>query len=491
MIVCDRPVIPKGVHKGGEEMTTNLTRGAPTKNLLLFAVPFLIGNLFQQLYNIADMVIVGRVLSSTAYAAVGSVGSLVWFASGTMGSLAVGFSMVTARYFGAQDEEGVKKSFASAIKLALLISVLFSAICILIVRSVLELLQYPADIIDRSYGYLIWILLGLVTTVFFHLFANMLRALGDSRTPLYFQVIACVVNIILDYVLIALFGMDTDGAGLATVLAQLLSVVLCVWRIRRRYPALHVARRHFKSNRAMNLDLLKAGVPMACLTMVLSSGGIMVQTTTNRMGTLYVSSQTTGSKIMNLTIQPIMALSSALSVFAAQNFGAKQYRRVLQGARSAQLLGYAWYGIGVSVVTLLGKPIVRLLAGDITTDVVNNAYQYAVITAALSALLIPVVMFKCVLQATDRPLWPMISGFTEIFGRMGLSVLTLLWMHTERLGESISEQIGYNIMCFANPSAWMICLLTVLPSFVAMSRSFRRKETEEPTVQKEGEACII
>ena len=159
--------------------------------------------------------------------------------------------------------------------------------------------------------------------------------------------------------------------------------------------------------------------------------------------------------------------------------------------RSALLLGYGWYALAVSVVILLGKPIVRLLAGSITVDVVNNAYRYAAITVALSALLIPVVMFKCILQATDRPLWPMISGFTEIVGRVGLSVLTILWMQTELFGTSISEQTGFNYMCFANPCAWLICLLTVLPSFVAMSRSFRRKETEEPTVQKEGETCII
>lgn len=472
-------------------MTTNLTRGAPTKNLLLFTVPFLIGNLFQQLYNIADMVIVGRVLSPTAYAAVGAVGSLVWFASGAMSALAIGFSMVTARYFGAEDEEGVKKSVASAVKLALTIAVMFSALCLLIAHPVLELLKYPVDIIDRSYRYLIWILLGLVTTVFYHLFANMLRALGDSKTPLYFQVIACVANIILDYAFIVFFGMDTDGAGLATVLAQLLSAVLCVWRIYRRYPALHVERRHFVSDRIMNRDLLKTGLPMVCLTLVVSSGSIMVQTATNRMGTLYVTAQTTGSKIENIAVQPIMSLSSALSVFAAQNFGAKQYGRVLQGVRSALLLGYCWYALAVSVVILLGKPIVRLLAGSITVDVVNNAYRYAAITVALSALLIPVVMFKCVLQATDRPLWPMMSGFTEIVGRVGLSVLTILWMQTELFGTSISEQTGFNYMCFANPCAWLICLLTVLPSFVAMSRCFRRKETEEPTVQKEGETCII
>ena len=470
-------------------MTTNLTRGAPTKNLLLFTVPFLIGNLFQQLYNIADMVIVGRVLSPTAYAAVGSVGSLVWFASGAMSALAIGFSMVTARYFGAEDEEGVKKSVASAVKLALAIAVMFSTLCILIARPVLELLKYPADIIDRSYKYLIWILLGLVITVFYHLFANMLRALGDSKTPLYFQVIACVVNIILDYAFIAFFGMDTDGAGLATVLAQLLSVVLCVWRIYRRYPALHVERRHFASDRVMNRDLLKTGLPMVCLTLVVSSGSIMVQTATNRMGTLYVTAQTTGSKIENIAVQPIMSLSSALSVFAAQNFGAKQYGRVLQGVRSALLLGYCWYALAVSVVILLGKPIVRLLAGSITVDVVNNAYRYAAITVALSALLIPVVMFKCVLQATDRPLWPMISGFTEIVGRVGLSVMTILWMQTELLGTSISEQMGFNYMCFANPCAWLICLLTVLPSFVTMSRYFCRKTIEEKPAQK-GESYV-
>ena len=458
-------------------MTTDLTKGSPLKQIFLFSIPYLIGNLFQQFYNIADMVIVGRTIDSLAYAAVGSTGSLVWFASGAVQALTIGFAAITARYFGANDEEMVKKSFAAGLKLSAILSTLLALVCTVFARPILVLLRTPDDLIDRAYLYIVWIFAGLVATALFNILSNMIRSLGDSRTPLYFLIVACVINIILDFVFIVICGMDTDGAGLATVLAQLFSGVLCIIYIKKKQLRLHVSRRHFQFDRALDIQMLKVGVPMAFLNMVLSVGAIVMQFVTNGLGTLYVSSQTTGAKIETFVTQPLLSIGSAVSVFAAQNFGAKLYTRVVSGIRKALFIGLCWCGIASLIMLPFGRIFVRLLAGEVAEAVVDNAYYYILINTSLSFVLAPLIVYKNALQSIGRTTWSMISGFTEIIGRAGLSITVILLM---REGIAlIGEWTGYLIMCFATPLAWLIGFLTVLIDYILMLKEFRKKAITE------------
>ena len=452
-------------------MTTDLTKGSPFKQILLFSIPYLIGILFQQFYNIADMVIVGRTLDINAYTAVGATGGLIWFASGAIQSLTVGFSAVTARYFGSQDEEKVKQSFASGIKLSAIISIPMTVLCMIFARPMLELLRTPADIIDRSYSYLIWIFAGLIATAMFNLLSNVIRSLGDSKTPLYFLIIACVINIILDFVFIVLCGMDTDGAGLATVLAQLISGLLCIGYIVKKQPRLHVSRRHFKTDRALNSLMLKIGVPMAFQNMVISIGGICIQFVTNGLGTVYVSSQATGTKIETFVTQPILSFGSAASVFVAQNYGAGKPSRVIEGSRQTLLITFSWCAIACAIMIPFGKLIVGLLTGsDVSPEIVDNAYRYIIVNTALSFVVAPLIVYKSVLQAIGRTVWPMISGFTEIIGRAGVALVVMYIVEKAILSGSAS----YTVMCFATPAAWIFGFLTVLPDYIVTARKLRK-----------------
>ena len=452
-------------------MTTDLTKGSPLKQILRFSIPFLIGNLFQQFYNIVDMVIVGRTINVYAYTAVGATSSLVWFASGAVQALTIGFSSITARYVGAGDEDGIKRSFATGLKLSGIISSVLALVCALFARQILELLQTPADLIDQSYRYIVWIFIGLVATALFNILSNMIRALGDSKTPLYFLILACVINIILDIVLIAGFGMDTDGAGLATVLAQLLSGLMCIVYIKCKQPLLHVSGKHFRTDKALAVQMLKVGVPMAFLNMVLSVGGIIMQFVTNGLGTTFVASYTTGNKVEAFATQPILSIGSAASVFVAQNYGAKKYGRVLDGIRKSVLLGILWCVIAALLLLSCGRLIVELLAVDVTEEIINNAYLYIIINTLCIFILVPLVIYKGALQALGRTTWSMISGFTEIIGRAGLSMLVITMM-SERFA-LIGEQTGYVIMCFATPSAWLIGALTVLVDYVRLVKDFK------------------
>ena len=452
-------------------MKRDLTQGSPAKQILLFTIPFLIGNLFQQFYNIADMVIVGRTIDSLAYAAVGSTGSLVWFASGAVQSLTVGFSAVTARFVGAGDEERVKRSFATAIKLSAVLSVLISVLCVLLARPMLTLLRTPESLFDPAYDYVVWIFAGLAATALFNLLSNMIRALGDSRTPLYFLIIACVINIILDVVFIAVFHMGTAGAGLATVIAQLISGLLCIVYMIKKLPALHVGRRHFATDLSMVKELLRIGVPMAFLNMVLSIGSVIVQFVTNGFGDLYVSAQVTGSKIESFLTQPLLSFGSAVSVFAAQNHGAKNYKRVLDGSKKTLLMCCAWCIVAALILLPLGKVFIRLIAGsDIDSTVVDYAYTYILINTAMTFILSALVVFKSVLQAVGRTTWSMISGFTEIAGRGGVALLVVLLTSTS----AVDTALGFIIVCFSNPTAWLFGLLTVVVDYCMMRTKFKR-----------------
>ena len=456
-------------------MTTDLTRGSPLKRIFFFAIPFLLGNLFQQFYNVVDMVIVGRTVGSLAYAAVGSTGSLVWFASGAIQSLTVGFSVVTAHHFGSGDEEKVKKSFAGAIKLSAIISIALSVICVLCAHPMLKVMRTPDTLYDNAYDYIVWIFAGLIVTALFNLLSNMIRALGDSKTPLYFLVISCVVNIVLDIVLIRALDMGTAGAGLATVIAQLISGLLCIIYLIKKHPMLHVKRHHFKTDIEMDRHLLKIGIPMAFLNMVLSIGSIIVQFVTNGFGDSYVSAQVTGSKIENFLVQPLIAYGSAVSVFTAQNHGAGNYKRVIEGSKKTLLMYFIWCILAACILLPFGKTFIVLIAGnDVAESVVNDAYRYILINTAFTFIVSALIVYKSVLQAVNRTTWSMISGFTEILGRGGVAVLVVILTENALVGESL----GFSIVCLANPAAWLFGLLTVLGDYIMMRKKFKRLAKE-------------
>lgn len=461
-------------------MTTDLTRGSPLRKIFFFAMPFLIGNLFQQFYNVVDMVIVGRTVGPLAYAAVGSTGSLVWFASGAIQSLTVGFSVVTAHHFGSGDEEKIKKSFASAIKLSAVISIALSVLCVLCTHPMLRLLRTPDTLYDNAYNYIVWIFAGLIVTALFNLLSNMIRALGDSKTPLYFLIVSCVVNIVLDIVLIRTFHMGTAGAGIATVIAQLVSGICCIVYLIKRHPMLHLKKHHFKTDLEMDRHLLRIGIPMAFLNMVLSVGSIIVQFVTNGFGDAYVSAQVTGSKIENFLVQPLLAFGSAVSVFTAQNHGAGYYKRVLEGSKKTLLMCIIWCVIAAAILLPFGKGIILLIAGDEISDtVVSDAYRYILINTAFTFVLSALVVYKSVLQAVNRTTWSMISGFTEIIGRGGVAVLVVILV-----GKAlVSEAAGFTIVCLANPMAWLFGLLTILADYILMHSGFKKlaKEQEKDT----------
>ncbi len=450
-------------------MTTDFSKGSPAKLILSFTIPYLIGNLFQQFYNIADTVIVGQILGVRALAAVGATGSLVWFASGAIQSLTTGFSAVTAQKFGAGDMQGVKKSFALSISLSTIISVLMTVLCCAFTMPILRLLNTPSDIIDMSYAYLIWIFGGLCATALYNLLSNMIRALGDSRTPLYFLIVASVINIALDIVFILAFGMGPEGAGIATVIAQLLSGLCCIWYIVKKLPILHFKKSDFKYDGDMVSLLLKTGLPMAFLNMVISIGGVITTFVYNGLSTLAVAAYTAANKLEQFVFQPFLSLGSATAVFVAQNYGARKYRRIRRGVNSALVMSFIWMVIAACLIFLVGRPALRLVvsAEGVTpqeySTILSDGFFYIMANTLLTVILAPLIIYKSALQSMSRATMPLISGFTEIIGRAGTALV-------------LSPIFGFAGVCFANPAAWLMGLIPIAIDYFLLVRKFEKLE---------------
>lgn len=451
-------------------MTTDLTKGNPAKLIFFFAIPYLIGNIFQQFYNIADTVIVGRILGMNALAAVGATGSIVWFAMGSIQGLTTGFAAVTAQRFGANDPAGVKKSFGISIVLSAIFTALLMLFCIIGAMPLLELLQTPEEIINDSYNYIMWIFIGLFATTIFNLLSNMIRALGDSKTPLVFLVIACVVNIILDVVFIHSFKMGPEGAGLATALAQVVSDVLCVVYIVKKLPALHISAADLKPEKYLTIKLIKTGVPMAFLNIVLSVGGIIIQFVNNNLGTLYVATYSAASKVEQFITQPVLSFGAAVSVYAAQNYGAGEYKRIRHGVNQCILMCLAVSLVLTLFMIFFGKDVMYAVAGGESEELIKNGYAYIVINSVLSVILVPLVVYKSVLQSLGRAIIPMLTGFVEV-GCRALGSLGLV------------KYFGFFGVCFANPLAWLGAFLLILVDYRIVAKKFRKLEAAKEAAE--------
>lgn len=445
-------------------MTTDLTKGNPARLLFVFTLPYLFGNLFQQLYNIADTVIVGRTLGTSALAAVGATGCLTWFALGFVMGTCSGFSVVTARHFGSGDEARVKKSFAMSITLSLIIAAVMTLLMTVFLRPILVFLNTPADIIDMSYDYVFVIFAGIPAMTMYNLLSNQIRALGNSTAPLAFLIIASAINVSCDIIFIRYFGMGVEGAAYATVIAQLISCVLCVWYIIKKVPQLHISKSDFAFDKGFAMHLLHIGLPMGFLNMVLSLGSITIQWATNKLSTSAVAAFTAASKLDQIGNMPIQSFGASLSVYVAQNYGAGKIKRVREGVNKALLMGCAWAGIAGAIMVLFGENLMTMIVGsNSSTQIINDGRMFIVINTVLMVMLSPVVVYKAALQPLGRALIPTLSGFVEVVCRAGVAFFLAL-------------NFGFIGLCFANPAAWAGALVLLIPEYYIFMRKLSKEE---------------
>lgn len=435
----------------------DLTTGSPIKKIIIFTIPLFIGNLFQQLYNVADTLIVGRTISVHALAAVGATDSLFALVIGFAQGMTAGLTIITAQRYGAHDYKGVKKSFAVNLLISLAVSVLLTVLGVIFTRPILVLMRTPADIIDDAQKFIVVCFWGITATVLYNLFNNTLRALGDSRVPLIFLALACVVNILFDFIFIIYCRLGVAGAGLASVVAQGFSAVLCLIYIKRYVPILVLSRRAFSYNRGQISQHLQLGLPMGFQTSVISIGAVIVQIMLNTLGSDAVAAYTAAGRIDFLATQLTLSFGITMATFAAQNFGARRYDRIRKGVRQTMGFSCALSVLMGALMILFGVPLCRLFVGARQPVVTQLAQIYFLCNSSMYTLLSLLFIIRYTLQGLGRSLAPTLAGFVELLMRSVAGIFLV-------------REWGFTGASMANPLAWLGALLVLIGPYIKMNR---------------------
>lgn len=432
--------------------TIDLTGGSIVKSLLMFAVPLFISNLFQQLYNTADTMIVGNVLGDQSLAAIGSTAAVFELIIGFANGVGSGFGIVAACMWGAGDREKLKKAVASSLVLSLIFSLLLTLLSFLALRPLLVLLKTPADIIDEAYGYIRVICSAVSVTMMYNLGAALLRAIGDSVTPLIILLIASGLNIVLDFLFMAHFSMGIAGAAVATVIAQGVCCIFCLLFILRRAKVLIPSAKDFAPDGSLYRELLSQGFSMGFMLSIVSMGTVALQSSINPLGTTIIAAHTTARKLFGLLSMPLGTMSTAIATFVSQNYGAGQYRRIRQGVRQANLMAMC-YSVIVTVVIFFTAPVVvKTMSGSSDPFIIQTGSRYLYINLPFFTVLSILVNLRNALQGMGRKVIPLFSSIIELSGKVLFASLLI-------------PAIGYLGVCFCEPFVWSCMTLQLCFAF--------------------------
>ena len=439
----------------------DLTIGNPFWSLLKFAIPVILGNLFQLLYTLADSVIVGKTLGANALASVGATSIIIYFVFCFINGFTGGFGICLGQRCGAKDEKGMRKSVAVSTLLSLIFTIVLTFICCLLSRKFLQWMKIPSDISEQAYEYMFIVLLGTGATVFYNMISNMLRALGDSRTPLYFLVFSSILNIFLDILFIIPCKMGVSGAAWATILSQFLSALLSLWVGLRKFQVLHLRKEDFQNLKESIILHLKTGFPMGFQMSVMCIGQLAMQTVVNSMGTAAVAGYTAASKADQLSVLVNNAMMTAISNYVAQNFGAGKKDRIQSGVR-ASLIQTETFNLLMCVgILLLRHPIVRLFLSNPTTEIYYYSDKYLTIVAPFYFILGLLAVYRTSIQSMQNGRAPFAACIIELIMRIAATV-------------RLSGGLGYLSVCIASPLAWFGACALLIPCYYKMMRKTDR-----------------
>lgn len=438
----------------------DLTVGNPLKVIILFTIPIILGNLFQQLYNVVDTVIVGHILGEESLAAVGATSALYGFFTSTMFGFNNGFSVVIARYFGAKDEKRIKKAVAHVIMLASMIVAILTVVGMVFVKPLLRILQTPAEIIDKSIAYIGIILAFSVVTMFYNTLSAMLRGIGNSLIPVIFLVISASCNVGLDIVFIKYCNMGVAGASTATVISQLISVIGCYLYIVYKTPILHVKKEDFKWDKSVAEDLFSNGFSMALMFSIVSFGSIALQSAINTLGAVTIAAHTAARKMVEMFMMFISPFTTAAATFCGQNLGANKKDRIWKGIKSAFVVIFSVVILENIIVFFFAKPMIVNLTGSDNELLIATAVKYMRINLPFYFPLAVLLVLRSTLQGMNRKLIPLMASATEVIGKFIFAGILV-------------PIFGYTGVCFAEPITWVIGGILVGTDFVIAARKLK------------------
>ena len=432
----------------------DMTQGKPVSLIVNFALPLMLGNVFQQLYTVVDTMVVGKGLGVGALAAVGSADWLNWMMLGIVQGLTQGFAILMAQRFGAKEEEKLRQTIGLSTVLSLLSSLVLMAVGQLTVNPVLEAMNTPAEIHANAELYLRIMFMGIPVVMAYNLLACILRSLGDGKTPLNAMIVASVINVVLDIVFVLVFHWGIAGAAVATLIAQVFSGLFC-YRKLRQIKMLRMHRSHFKWNSSRAITLFKLGIPMAFQNAIISIGGMLVQTVVNGLGVLYIAGFTATNKLYGILEIAASSYGYAMITYVGQNLGAKKIDRIRKGQRAAIVVAIITSIVIAVCMIGFGKGILSMFVSgtqEEVTETLRIAYYYLVIMSLFLPVLYILHVTRSTIQGMGNTVLPMASGIAEFVTRTGAALLLPL----------LAGDIG---IFYAEILAWIGADIILVPSY--------------------------
>ncbi len=443
-----------------KKKTVDMTKGSPARHILMFMLPTLVGYLFQQLYSMVDTIIIGRYLGEDSLAAVGATGSVTFMIIGFCMGLCTGFAIPIAQRFGAKDYSGMRKFVANSIYVSAFLTVIIAIIVYINCRSILIMLKTPDNIIDEAYIYLSILFIGIPVTVMYNLTAGILRSLGDSRTPVYFLLISSVINIILDIVMVKPLGIA--GPAWATVISQLISGLLCIVYMIRKFEILKIRPGEAELNSHFIGRLLYIGVPMGLQYSITALGSVVLQSAVNVLGSTYVASSATAMKVTMFFCCPFDALGSTAATYSGQNMGAKEPDRITAGLKWSVIIGFSYAVLAFLVLLFFGEHVAEIFIEEPSELLIKNSAMYLKYNSMFYFLLVLVNVVRFTIQGMGYSVLAILAGVLEMIARA-------------LVGFILVPRYGYIAACLASPLAWIFADIFLVIAYIIIIRKVKRK----------------
>ncbi len=450
---------------------TDLLTGNPLKRILKFLVPLLIGNLFQQIYSLADSIIVGQLIGQSAFGAVGSTGSLNFLVLGFVMGVTGGFSIPIAQAFGAKNGAGMRKYIASCAVLCIIIVGILSVLTYFFTDDLLRLLNTPEELFQDAYHYIHVIFVGMGASVLYNMLSSLLRSVGDSKTPLYFLIVACVINIGLDFLFIAVFKMGVEGAAYATLISQLVSGLLCMITIKKRFKMLIPSRNDYKHIGAYHKRMLRYGIPMGLQFSITAVGCVIVQTAVNGLGAIAVTALSIGYRVSALLTSPIESLGIAMATFAGQNLGANRLERVKKGVNQVMIVTCIYCFSAFLLCFFFSTFLTEMFVGKTDATILAMTRQMLLSISFFYPCLAVILVYRNVVQGLGFSNEAMLAGILELGGRLLIGLVFI-------------KHFGYAAACFSNPAAWFPADVLLLFLYYGKMRELQKPENVQKRAEK-------
>lgn len=445
-------------------MEKDLTKGNVLKQLVTFSIPILLGNVLQQLYNLIDGIIVGQYVGIDAFAAVGATGSINFLIIGFVMGLSCGLCIPVAQCFGAGKYADMRKMIAAAVYVSIAIGLILTVTTALYSYKMLVLMKTPGNIIQDAHTFIFIIFLGIPATLLYNLPANILRSLGDSKTPLYFLIVSVCINVVLALILVCVFSLGVAGSAFATVFSQAVSGILCILYMKKKYPILKYSKEEWKPNFALAKAAAWIGIPMGLQFSITAIGTVVIQGAVNVLGSDAVAAVNAAMKIQMIFVQPLEALGLTIATYCGQNLGAGKINRIHEGVRKAVIISFVAAAAALVFTNILAIPVSLLFMKqeDMNAYIRQCIKQILLYNSLFYFTLGSLLVLRNALQGLGHSIIAMGAGLFEMIGRCIVAFISI-------------SSLGYTAICFSNPAAWLAANLILIPLYLSIARKLDKK----------------